>query len=67
MCSHPSADAGPRAERDSEEALDFVMRHATTHEVERCGPVLTRNTQMHWHRLARTYAACIEPGWGSTG
>jgi pyrroloquinoline-quinone synthase len=58
----------PRARRDSEEALDFVVRHATTYELqERCVAALIRKTEILWHLLDCTYAAYIEPGWGSSG
>jgi pyrroloquinoline-quinone synthase len=58
----------PRARRDSEEALDFVTRHATTYALqERCVAALIRKTEILWHLLDCTYAAYIEPGWGPTG
>jgi pyrroloquinoline-quinone synthase len=58
----------PRARRDSEEAVDFVVRHATTYEVQaRCVDALIRKTEILWHRLDCTYAAYVEPGWGPGG
>jgi pyrroloquinoline-quinone synthase len=58
----------PRARRDSEEAIDFVVRHATTHEMqERCVAALIRKTEILWHLLDTTYAAYIDPGWGPGG
>ena len=58
----------PRARRDSEEAIDFVVRHATSHELqERCVAALIRKTEILWHLLDCVYAAYIEPGWGRTG
>jgi pyrroloquinoline-quinone synthase len=58
----------PRARRDSEEALDFVVRHATTYELqERCVAALIRKTEVLWHLLDCVYAAYIEPGWGPRG
>jgi len=58
----------PRARRDSEEAIDFVVRHATTHALqERCVAALIRKTEILWHLLDCVYAAYIEPGWGRTG
>jgi pyrroloquinoline-quinone synthase len=58
----------PRARRDSEEAIDFVIRHATTYEVqERCVAALIRKTEILWHLLDCTYAAYVEPGWGPGG
>jgi pyrroloquinoline-quinone synthase len=58
----------PRARRDSEEALDFVVRHATTYELQaRCVAALIRKTEILWHLLDCVYAAYIEPGWGAAG
>ena len=58
----------PRARRDSEEAIDFVVRHATTFETqERCVAALIRKTEILWHLLDATYAAYIDPGWGPAG
>ena len=58
----------PRARRDSEEAIDFVVRHATTYELqERCVAALIRKTDILWHLLDCTFAAYIEPGWGPGG
>jgi pyrroloquinoline quinone (PQQ) biosynthesis protein C len=58
----------PRARRDSLEAIDFVVRHAATYEMqERCVAALIRKTQILWHLLDATYAAYVEPGWGPEG
>ena len=58
----------PRARRDSEEAIDFVVRHATTFETqERCVAALIRKTEILWHLLDCTFAAYIEPAWGPAG
>ena len=58
----------PRARRDSEEAIDFVVRHATTYETqERCLAALVRKTEILWHLLDCAYAAYIDPGWGPAG
>jgi pyrroloquinoline-quinone synthase len=58
----------PRARRDSDEAIDFVVRHAATYELqERCVVALIRKTEILWHLLDCTYAAYIDPGWGATG
>lgn len=58
----------PRARRDSEEAIDFVVRHAITYEMqERCVAALIRKTEILWHLLDTTFAAYIEPGWGPAG
>lgn len=58
----------PRARRDSEEAIDFVARHATTRAMqERCVAALIRKTEILWHLLDCTYAAYVDPGWGPGG
>ena len=58
----------PRARRDSEEAIDFVGRHATTHALqERCVAALVRKTEILWHLLDSTYAAYVDPAWGLGG
>jgi pyrroloquinoline-quinone synthase len=58
----------PRARRDSEEAIEFVARHANTFELqELCVAALIRKTEILWHLLDTTYAAYIEPGWGPGG
>jgi pyrroloquinoline-quinone synthase len=58
----------PRARRDSQEAIDFVIEHATTYEMqERCVAALIRKTEILWHLLDCAYAAYIEPGWGPGG
>lgn len=58
----------PRARRDSEEAIDFVVRHAGSYALqERCLAALIRKTEILWHLLDCVYAAYIEPGWGPAG
>jgi len=58
----------PRARRDSLEAIDFVVEHARTFEMqERCVAALIRKTEILWHLLDCTYAAYIDPGWGPGG
>src|SRR2546428_3943896 len=58
----------PRARRDSEEAIDYVVRHARSYELqERCVAALIRKTEVLWHLLDCAYAAYIEPGWGPAG
>jgi len=58
----------PRARRDSEEAIEFVVKHATSHEMQdRCVAALIRKTEILWHLLDCVYAAYIEPGWGPGG
>jgi pyrroloquinoline-quinone synthase len=42
----------PRARRDSEEAIDFVLREATTRPLqEACVAALIRKTEILWHML----------------
>jgi pyrroloquinoline-quinone synthase len=41
-----------RARRDSNEALEFVLDHATTLELQkRCEAALIRKTEILWHLL----------------
>ena len=54
----------PRAKRDSEEAIDFVVANATTYDLqERCVAALVRKTEILWHLLDCVHAAYIDPGW----
>ena len=54
-----------RARDDSAEAIDFVVRHATTREEqERCVGALIEKTEVLWHLLDCVYAAYVDPGWG---
>jgi len=54
-----------RARLDSEEAIEFVVRHATAYELqELCVAALIRKTEILWYLLDCVYAAYIEPGWG---
>ena len=58
----------PRARRDSEEAIDFVVAGATTYALQqRCVAALIRKTEILWHLLDTTYAAYVHPGWGRDG
>jgi len=58
----------PRERRDSLEAMEFVVGHATTYELqERCVAALIEKTRILWHLLDCAYAAYIEPGWGPDG
>ncbi len=58
----------PRARRDSEEAMNLVVRQATTYELQaRCVAALIRKTEILWQLLDCVYAAYIEPGWGLLG
>lgn len=53
----------PRARRDSEEALDFVVAEARTLELqERCVAALVRKTEILWHLLDCVWVATVEPG-----
>ena len=57
-----------RARQDSEEAIDFVVRHATTYErQERCVAALIRKTEILWHLLDCAYCAYVDPGRGAGG
>lgn len=52
----------PRAKRDSEEAIAFVVAQATTYELqERCVAALIRKTEILWHLLDCVQAAYV-PG-----
>jgi pyrroloquinoline-quinone synthase len=58
----------PRARRDSEEAIDFVVTHATTWDLQaRCVAALITKTEILWHLLDCLYAAYVEPGRGAGG
>jgi pyrroloquinoline-quinone synthase len=58
----------PRARRDADEAMDFVVRHASTYELQaRCVAALVRKTEILWHLLDCVHAAYVEPGWGPAG
>jgi pyrroloquinoline-quinone synthase len=57
-----------RASLDSKQAIDFVMRHATTYELqEQCVRALTNKADILWHMLDCIYAAYVSPGRGLTG
>ncbi len=52
----------PRARRDSDEAVEFVVDHATSYELqERCVAALIRKTEILWHLLDSVHAAYIDP------
>ncbi|MCI0372382.1 MAG: pyrroloquinoline quinone biosynthesis protein C, partial [candidate division NC10 bacterium] len=58
----------PRARRDSEEALDFVIRSATTGELqERCVAALIRKCEILWALLDAVYAAYVAAGVAPSG
>jgi pyrroloquinoline-quinone synthase len=49
----------PRARADSEEAVNYVVEHATTYELqERCVAALIRKTEILWHLLD-----CVEKAY----
>ncbi len=51
-----------RARKDSEEAIDFVVRHATTPELQdACVDALIRKTEVLWKLLDAVYAAYVKP------
>ena len=53
----------PRARRDSEEAIDFVVSNAHSYEMqERCVAALVKKTEILWHLLDCVQAATIDPG-----
>jgi pyrroloquinoline-quinone synthase len=53
----------PRARRDSEEAIEFVVEHATTPELQqRCVDALITKTEILWHLVDCVYTAYVEPG-----
>jgi pyrroloquinoline-quinone synthase len=55
-----------RARQDSEEAIEFVVRHATTYDQQgRCVAALIRKTEILWHLLDCTYAAYVAPARGA--
>ena len=55
----------PRARRDSEDAMEFVVRHATSPALqERCVAALIRKTEILWHLLDCLYVAYVEPAGG---
>ena len=50
----------PRAARDSQEAIEFVVQHAHTYELqERCVAALIRKTEILWHLLDCVEAAYV--------
>ncbi|MGH7819747.1 MAG: pyrroloquinoline-quinone synthase PqqC [Candidatus Binatia bacterium] len=53
----------PRARRDSEEALEFVVGHATSFELqERSVAALVEKTEILWHLLDCVYSTYVDPG-----
>jgi coenzyme PQQ biosynthesis protein C len=54
----------PRARRDSEEAIEFVVANAPTLELQdRCVAALVAKTEILWHLLDCVHAAHVDPGW----
>jgi pyrroloquinoline-quinone synthase len=50
----------PRARRDSEQAIQFVVAHADSLELqERCVAALVRKTEILWHLLDSVYLAYV--------
>jgi pyrroloquinoline-quinone synthase len=57
----------PRARRDSDEALAYVVEHATTYELqEKCVAALVRKTEILWHLLDCVHAAYVAPRLGAS-
>jgi pyrroloquinoline-quinone synthase len=55
----------PRARRDSEEAIAYVIAHASSYELqERCVAALVEKTKILWHLLDCVHAAYIAPRLG---
>jgi pyrroloquinoline-quinone synthase len=55
----------PRARRDSEEAIEFVVANARTYEMqERCVAALVRKTEILWHLLDCVEAATAQASRG---
>jgi pyrroloquinoline-quinone synthase len=58
----------PLARQDSMQAIEYVVTHATTYELqERCVAALIRKTEILWHLLDSLYAAYVDPAWGPGG
>jgi pyrroloquinoline-quinone synthase len=54
------------ARQDSDGAIEFVIRHATSYEQqERCVAALIRKTEILWQLLDNVYAAYVEPARGA--
>ena len=55
----------PRARRDSQEAIEFVIANARTYEIqERCVAALVKKTEILWHLLDCVEAATAEASGG---
>ena len=56
----------PRARRDSEEAIEYVIANAPTYAVqEQCVAALVRKTEILWHLLDCVQAAYGDPSWSA--
>lgn len=54
-----------RASLDSKQAVEFVVRYATTYELqERCVRALIKKAEILWHILDSVSLAAVEPGPG---
>lgn len=54
-----------RAELDSKQAVEFVVQHAVTYELqEGCVRALIKKTEILWHLLDCLYLAYVGPGTG---
>jgi pyrroloquinoline-quinone synthase len=52
-----------RASLDSQQAMEFVVQHATTYELqERCVQALIKKAEILWQMLDCLYMAYVEPG-----
>jgi pyrroloquinoline-quinone synthase len=52
-----------RAGLDSKQAIEFVLRHAVTYELqERCVRALIKKAEILWHLLDCLYLAYVETG-----
>lgn len=52
----------PRARRDSEEAIEFVVEHAKTRQLqERCVAALVTKTEILWHLVDCVYTTYVDP------
>jgi pyrroloquinoline-quinone synthase len=55
----------PRAKRDAQEAIEFVVTHATSHELQqRAVAALVRKTEILWHLLDCVWVAYVLPTCG---
>ena len=54
-----------RADFDAQQAIDFVVQHATTYELQQqCVCALTKKAEILWQMLDCIYFAYVTPGWG---